>query len=268
MQVPEPDGFPTIESMDDALGPAIATQFVTFCRAVLRGPAATHEPGFSRVVTGEPHPLGNFAVFRDPPDPELARRAIEPLRDLSVPSAAIFLEEPPGEVLAAVTEHGYELVESMPAMAADLGALARPDLAAGHELVEVDATLHHEAWNEALALGYEIPGGVAACFGPDAARREPADGALRYFGIVLDGVMVATSALFLEGGLAGIYCVATRPEHRGKGLGAHVTSEPLHRVRAEGYRVGILQSSAMGEPVYRRVGFEPHGVLPLYVRSP
>ncbi len=79
---------------------------------------------------------------------------------------------------------------------------------------------------------------------------------------------MATSALFLGDGLAGVYCVATLPQERRKGFGAFATAEPLRRVRDLGYRVGILQSSEPGHPVYRRIGFRDVGGVPLYVRMP
>ena len=62
--------------------------------------------------------------------------------------------------------------------------------------------------------------------------------------------------------------VATLPEARGQGLGAHVTAEPLRRAQALGYRVGVLQSSDAGHPVYRRLGFQDVGAVPLFVRMP
>jgi GNAT superfamily N-acetyltransferase len=252
----------------ERLGHAIQRQFETFCRTLVHGPGVESEPGFWRLVTGEPHPLGNYAVVSDATDPEPIRRAIEPLCKIEAPSAAIFPGAVSDEIEAFVGERGYALTESMPAMAVDLDKAARPGLAAGHEFLEIDPEAHREAWNDALAAGYDLPRPVAERFGPGIPLRGPADGTIRYFAVTKDGTMVATSTLFLEGGLAGIYCVSTLPDHRGKGLGAYATAEPLHLVREEGYRVGILQSSAMGESVYRSLGFEQHGVLALYVRPP
>jgi ribosomal protein S18 acetylase RimI-like enzyme len=52
-----------------------------------------------------------------------------------------------------------------------------------------------------------------------------------------------------------MYCVATLPEARGKGIGAAVTLKPLQEARAAGYRVGVLQSSELGFNVYKKLGF-------------
>ncbi|MHC5004889.1 MAG: GNAT family N-acetyltransferase [Planctomycetota bacterium] len=260
----------TRESIGDDLGRAIAKQFQTICRMFMRGSGCTREPGFCRIITGEPHPLGNFAIMSDAAEPEQTRRAIEPLLELEVPSAVVLPAPASEEVDAIVGDSGYVVAESMPAMAVDVDRVARPELPAGHELVEVDSRVPDARWDAALAAGYELPLKVAQFFAP--GRRLPEVEAdprsLRYFAVVREGEYVATSLLFLESGLAGIYCVATLPEHRGRGLGGFVTAEPLHLVAAEGYRLGILQSSAMGEPVYRRLGFESHGVLPLYARVP
>jgi GNAT superfamily N-acetyltransferase len=70
-----------------------------------------------------------------------------------------------------------------------------------------------------------------------------------------DGKPVATAGVFFGTEVAGIYTVATIPEARGKGFGAAVTLVPLINAREMGYRVGTLQASEMGFPVYKRIGF-------------
>lgn len=81
-----------------------------------------------------------------------------------------------------------------------------------------------------------------------------------------DGGPVATSQLFLGAGVAGLYCVRTIPPPRRRGIGAAVTLKPLLDAREMGCRIGVLASSPMGEPMYRRIGFREYCRIDLYSR--
>ena len=81
---------------------------------------------------------------------------------------------------------------------------------------------------------------------------------------LLNGQPVGTSQLFLSAGVAGIYNVTVLPEARGRGVGAAVTLAALREARQRGYRISILQSSRLGYPVYRRLGFQDYGKLHTY----
>ena len=82
------------------------------------------------------------------------------------------------------------------------------------------------------------------------------------------GQPVATSLLVVSGSLASLHTVATLPAARRQGIGAAVSAAPLRAARATGYRVAILQPTAMGDPVYRRLGFSDCFALPRYAWQP
>ena len=71
----------------------------------------------------------------------------------------------------------------------------------------------------------------------------------------LDDRPVAASALFVTGRTAGVYEVATLPEVRGRGIGEAMTWHCVRRGAAMGCVVATLQASAMGYPIYERMGF-------------
>lgn len=87
----------------------------------------------------------------------------------------------------------------------------------------------------------------------------------RYYVGWLNGKPVATSLLFFHNGVAGIYHVATLPEHRGQGIGTAMTSLPLREALEQGYRLGVLESSQMGFSLYQRLGFQQYCTLSAYV---
>ena len=71
----------------------------------------------------------------------------------------------------------------------------------------------------------------------------------------IDGEPVATAVVSTSGTTAGVYNVATAPEHQRRGFGAALTWAAV----AEGVRRGcdhaVLQSSPSGQPVYEAMGF-------------
>lgn len=76
-----------------------------------------------------------------------------------------------------------------------------------------------------------------------------------YVGYV-DREPACCSLLLVTGDVAGIYWVGSVERHRRRGFGAAVTAHAVRAAAARNCRTAILQASKMGEPVYRRLGFE------------
>jgi len=152
--------------------------------------------------------------------------------------------------------HGFNHYANLPGMAVDLKIIPdRIPVPAGFQVQRMEDTESMKIWVKTFLLGGNFPSDWDA---PSldwmlATLSDP--NAQSYLAFV-DDQPVAVSTVFYRAGVAGIYCVATLEEWRGKGLGAAITLQPLLDARAKGYRVGILHSSEMGYRVYQRLGFK------------
>jgi GNAT superfamily N-acetyltransferase len=78
----------------------------------------------------------------------------------------------------------------------------------------------------------------------------------------LRGKVVGQSVVFLtagEWGVAGIYHVGVVPLARGKGIGKAVTLAACRYASEMGYRFAVLNSTDIGRPTYRHLGFRMTG---------
>jgi GNAT superfamily N-acetyltransferase len=125
------------------------------------------------------------------------------------------------------------------------------------------------AWKDTLARGFGEGPAEAEWVGEMYRRLGLGDdGPWRHYLGRLQGEPVATSTLFLGAGVAGVYFVFTVEQVRRRGVGAVLTLAPLTAAREMGYRIGILGSSEMGFPVYRRLGFREHCRIEVYEWHP
>ena len=77
----------------------------------------------------------------------------------------------------------------------------------------------------------------------------------------LGGVPVGAASLFTAAGQGWVTNVGTVPAARGRGVGAAVTAACLALAAEQGHQEAWLAASAMGEPVYARLGFTTIGRL-------
>ena len=172
----------------------------------------------------------------------------------------------PADLGKHLETHGLTYAGDDPGMAVDLRTLnATLATTSGLSIQPVCDAEALEKWAEAYIGGYELAGitiqEVLDLHAPLGLGENPPW--QHYLGL-LNGKPVATSWLSYGGGVAGIYGVATHPEARRQGIGAALTLAPLLDARAMGYRIGILQSSAMGYNVYRGLGFQEYCKFSVY----
>ncbi len=71
---------------------------------------------------------------------------------------------------------------------------------------------------------------------------------------------------FDYGGDCGIYLVATAPAARGRGLATAVMTRALTHARERGCATSSLQATALGRPIYERLGYRDLGEIQMWER--
>lgn len=127
-----------------------------------------------------------------------------------------------------------------------------PPLPDGLQITVVRDVAGLEVARDLGARGFEMPRDFIDVLAAESMLGDPT--VVMVTGAV-DDVPVSTALVGVTGNTAGIYNVATPPEHRRKGYGEALTWAAV----AEGRRLGCdhsaLQASPMGAPIYRRMGF-------------
>lgn len=218
-------------------------------------------PTMTRYISGVPVPIfngiGQARLAPDDPDAQI-EAALKPFAERGLPMWWwVGPSSRPTDLGARLEAHGLAYDGDTPGMALDLRAVDQAP--AAPVSLTISAATNRDAleeWSHVTGRGFGIPDdlhatllemGVHQCLRPDPEWV--------YFVGRLNGRPVATSALFMSAGVAGIYCIATLPDARRQGIGAELTRAALLHAREQGYAVGILQSSQMGFHVYQELGF-------------
>jgi GNAT superfamily N-acetyltransferase len=82
---------------------------------------------------------------------------------------------------------------------------------------------------------------------------------IRAWVLIEDEVAVVGAWTYHHGRDVGVYAVGTVPEWRGRGLARALVLHALADAYRHGARTASLQSTPMGEPLYRSLGFRPAG---------
>ncbi len=129
-----------------------------------------------------------------------------------------------------------------------------------NDLIEIEEPDLVNEWTETLSLGL---------FGNKKLDNElfrdgMIRGRFRLFARKVENKIVATTMVYTDGSVPGIYMVSTHPEYRKKGYGYEVMNFTLSRLKEEGSPEVVLQSTQAGLPLYTRMGFDSNAALSLY----
>jgi GNAT superfamily N-acetyltransferase len=206
------------------------------------------------------HPVISNAAFRmdDELDPdELIARARDFFgargRGFAVWARAGTVED--RELISAAEATGLQAVYEMPEMVLD-GRPEDTSLPAGVELRRVASPPDAAAYWEVATSSYASIGFPPEIFAfYDSHDGLWADGAAAFLAHV-DGRPAGIAMTIVSHDVAGIYWVGCTEEARGRGLGRAVTAAAIDSGLEMGATSVSLQASPMGEPLYRRMGFE------------
>lgn len=144
--------------------------------------------------------------------------------------------------------HGAQLNEPdpVPGMAIDHAVAPTPH-ASGVTLVDDAQSLDELC--EVVGVAYGFGSGVRGMLGD-----WPIDRSARAY-VLRRAEGVAATAVAIRDVAGGVYMVGTAPDWRRKGYGEAVTAVVTNDLLADGLPAVVLQASAMGEPIYARMGY-------------
>jgi len=132
---------------------------------------------------------------------------------------------------------------------------APPSRPAGLEIVEAtEATL--DAFYAANTAAFDLPAAAVEMVRDLTPPEIIGDPDIRLFGGYLDGAPAGCAFAIRSPGVVGVYAVGTASTARRRGVGTAMTWVAIDAGRTWGCRAATLQASAMGEPIYRAMGFE------------
>jgi len=202
---------------------------------------------------GLPFAFFNVAFVQRPlskPD-ESIERVISHFTKRNIPALICF---PPGVDEATerlVKGRGYQIAKPHPGMTLHpIPGPAKQPAELEVRTVQSENELH--LFQATAEAGFGMPLSLPQRFLSSRFRDHP--NVTMFLGYI-DEKPVCTSCLVVSGPIAGVYWVSTLPKFRRRGYGMAMSWHAIKTGKTLGCETATLQASAMGRPVYEKMGF-------------
>jgi predicted GNAT family acetyltransferase len=161
---------------------------------------------------------------------------------------------PPPDVREHLAGEGLVRADELPGMVADNRYLdPTPPVPETVELIEATAA-ESEAWVHFVSWRYGLDTSTSPYLRQVYANA--IGGHTRLWIASVAGEPVSKVAMHINGGIAGIYGIATTEKGRNRGPATILTLTALHAARDEGVETSVLHSTPMAHALYKRLGYQ------------
>lgn len=119
-----------------------------------------------------------------------------------------------------------------------------------------------EEWSNVISTAFGKPEDLASF------KALSNSGKCKIYAYMDNEKIIGTSLLYTKNGNAGIHEVSVLNEYRGKGIGKKLINRILQDAKRESSKIASLQASALGEPLYKSLGFEKVSLVSTYILPP
>jgi hypothetical protein len=157
----------------------------------------------------------------------------------------------PTNLGSTLEEHGFSNVYHQAGMAIKLEDLTKEFVSENQlEVRIVDDTKKLRQWIEVVSTVF----GIKIDF--ELLEYLYSEPEARFYIGNFKGKLVSALMLYLSSGVAGLHAVSTLGEYRSRGFGLVISKMALLDAYKMGFNVGVLQASALGERIYKKLGFK------------
>jgi GNAT superfamily N-acetyltransferase len=231
------------------------------------------EDGTLRYETPIPH-LPYNAVLRTRLDATAADEVIERVVDAHARRGVAFAwwvtpSSTPADLGGRLEAHGLELVEHATGMSIELADWEGGTPREGVDYVEALDEAVLDDYTELIYDYWELPQDARELVAEVNRHWGPGRAPVHRWVAYLDGRPVGKALLSLAApaGVAAVYGMSVRPEARGRGVAAGLTTTLLARARSLDCRRVVLHSTAMAVGLYERAGFVARCPLDVYATA-